>query len=182
MESNTNWRNAGLGLIFIAIFGAIIWVLFYEIGQAPWQFITILIASSSALIGALITVAGNFNIQIRNEQKPNKIEIYDKVMNLFFDIILAQKIGQEPKTEQELIKSIYDITPNLILWASDDVLKIYIQLRNMGNNVQNSPNDLIQLFGKMLIAMRKDLGHQNNQIDERSILGTFINDVENLSK
>ncbi len=96
MESNTNWQNAGLGLIGIAIFAAIICALFYQIGQAPWQFITILIAS----LGALITVAGNFNIQIRNEQKPKKVEIYEKVINLFFDSIFAQKLGQEPKTEE----------------------------------------------------------------------------------
>ncbi|MDP8935283.1 MAG: hypothetical protein M3N42_14370, partial [Cyanobacteriota bacterium] len=63
----------------IAIFGVLIGALFYEIGQAPWPFITIVIA----LLGALITVAGNFSIQIRNEQKPKKIEIYDKVINFF---------------------------------------------------------------------------------------------------
>jgi hypothetical protein len=33
----------------------------------------------------------------------------------------------------------------------------------------------------MLLAMRKDLGHQNNKINEMSILGTFVNDIENLS-
>ncbi len=79
MKSNTNWQNAGLGLIGIAIFGVLIWALFYQIGQAPWPFVTIVIA----LLGALITVAGNFSIQIRNEQKPKKIEIYDKVINFF---------------------------------------------------------------------------------------------------
>ncbi|MEZ2278855.1 MAG: hypothetical protein ACBR12_18295 [Microcoleus sp.] len=178
MESNTNWRNTGLGLIGIAIFGAIIWVLFYEIGQAPWPFITILIA----FIGAVITVAGNFNIQVRNEQKPKKIEIYDKVINLFFDSIFSQKLGQEPKTEKELVKSIYDMTPDLILWASDDVLNLYIKLRKMANNMEDSSATPILLFGQMLLAMRKDLGHQNNQINEESILGVFINDVENLSK
>ncbi|MEG4294135.1 hypothetical protein Q5692_35525 [Microcoleus sp. C2C3] len=177
MESNTNWQNAGLGLIGVAILGAIIWALFYEIGQAPWQFITIIIAS----LGALITVAGNFNIQVRNEQKPKKIEIYDKVINLFFDSIFAQKLGQEPKSEEELIKSIHDMTPDLILWASDDVLNLYIKFRQMANK-QDSSTTPILLFGQMLLAMRKDLGHQNNQINEESILGTFVNDVENLSK
>ncbi|MCC3588006.1 hypothetical protein [Microcoleus sp. PH2017_30_WIL_O_A] len=177
MESNTNWQNAGLGLIGIAIFGAIICALFYQIGQAPWQFITILIAS----LGALITVAGNFNIQVRNEQKPKKVEIYDKVINLFFDSIFAQKLGQEPKTEEELVKSIHDMTPDLILWASDDVLNLYIKFRQMANR-QDSSTTPILLFGQMLLAMRKDLGHQNNQINEESILGTFVNDVENLSK
>ncbi|WP_293355994.1 MULTISPECIES: hypothetical protein [unclassified Microcoleus] len=169
MESNTNWQNAGLGLIGIAIFAAIICALFYQIGQAPWQFITILIAS----LGALITVAGNFNIQIRNEQKPKKVEIYEKVINLFFDSIFAQKLGQEPKTEEELVKSIHDMTPDLILWASDDVLNLYIKFRQIANN-QDSSTTPILLFGQMLLAMRKDLGHQNNQINEESILGTFV--------
>jgi len=88
MKSNANWQSAGLGLIVIAILGLIIWALFYEIGKAPWQFITILIA----LLGTLITIAGNLQIQIRNEQKPKKVEIYDKIIKFFFESILAHKL------------------------------------------------------------------------------------------
>ena len=80
-----NETNIGLGIITLTILGLIIWALFHEIGQAPWQFITILIA----LLGALITFAGNLQIQIRNEQKPKKTEIYDKVIKFFFDSIFA---------------------------------------------------------------------------------------------
>jgi hypothetical protein len=179
MKSDTNWQSAGLGLIVIAILGLIIWGLFYEIGQAPWQFITILIA----LLGTLITFSGNFLIQIRNEQKPKKIEIYDKIIKFFFDSILASKLGQKPKTEEELIQGFADMTPDLILWASDDVLNLYIKFRQItNNNMQDSSSNPILLFGQMLLAMRKDLGHQNNQINEVSILGTFVNDVENFSK
>lgn len=179
MKSDTNWQNAGLGLIGIAILGLIIWALFYEIGQAPWQFITILIA----LLGTLITFSGNFLIQVRNEQKPKKIEIYDKVIKFFFDSILASKLGKKPKTEEELIQGFADMTPDLILWASDDVLNLYIKFRQItNNNMQDSSSNPILLFGQMLLAMRKDLGHQNKRINEVSILGTFVNDVENLSK
>jgi hypothetical protein len=179
MKSDTNWQSAGLGLIVIAIIGLIAWALFYEIGQAPWQFITILIA----LLGTLITFSGNFLIQIRNEQKPQKIEIYDKTIKFFFDSILASKLGQQPKTEEELIQGFAEMTPELILWASDDVLNLYIKFRQItNNNRQDYSNNPILLFGQMLLAMRKDLGHQNNQINEVSILGTFVNDVENLSK
>ena len=98
MKSDTNWQNVGLGIIATAILGLMVWALFHEIGQDPWQFITILIA----LVGTLITFAGNFQIQIRNEQKPKKIEIYDKVIKFFFDSILASKLGQEPKKEEDI--------------------------------------------------------------------------------
>jgi len=179
MKNDTDWQKTGFGLIAVGILGLIIWALFHEVGQAPWQFLGILIA----LLGALITYAGNFQIQIRNEQKPKKIEIYDKVIKFFFDSILASKLGQEPKTEEDLVQGFADMTPDLILWASDDVLNLYIEFRQRTNdNTQNSSSNPILLFGRMLLAMRKDLGHQNKQIDEVSILGTFVNDVENLSK
>ena len=176
MRTNT---NIGLGIITVAIFGLIFWELFHEIGQAPWQFVTILIA----LLGTLITVAGNLQIQIRSEQKPNKIQIYDKTIKFFFDSIFASKLQKKSKSEQELIQWFSDMTPDLILWASDDVLNIYIKFRQLAdNNMLDSPNNSILLFGQMLLAMRKDLGHQNNKLNELSILGTFVNDVENLSK
>jgi hypothetical protein len=44
-----------------------------------------------------------------------------------FDTILANKIGKKPKSEDELIKSFADMTPDLVLWASDDVLNLYSQ-------------------------------------------------------
>lgn len=176
MKSNT---NIGLGIITLAILGAIIWALFYEIGQAPWQFITILIA----LLGTLITFSGNLLIQIRNEQKPKKIEIYDKIIKFFFDSIFSSKLGQQPKTEEELIQGFADMTPDLILWASDDVLNVYTQLRQIiNNNMQDSLNNTIPLFGQLLLAMRKDLGHQNKQINEVVILNTFLNDAGNFFK
>ncbi|AFY37694.1 hypothetical protein Lepto7376_1342 [[Leptolyngbya] sp. PCC 7376] len=179
MKRDTNWQSIGIGLVTITIIGLVIWALFHEIGKAPWQFITILIA----LLGALITFAGNLQIQIRNEQKPQKTEIYDQVINFFFDSILASKLGREPKSEDELVQGFANMTPDLILWASDDVLKLYIEFRQIAsNNISMSPNNLILLFGQLLLAMRKDLGHQNNKIDKISILGTFVNDVENLAK
>jgi hypothetical protein len=177
MKSDTNWQSFGLGIIAISIIGLICFALFHEIGQAPWPFISILLA----LFGALITFAGNLHIQIRNEQKPKKIEIYDRLIKLFFDTIFANKIGKKPKSEDELIKCFADMTPELILWASDDVLNLYITFRQIStSDPRINPSNPVILFGQMLLAIRKDLGHQNNNINESFILGTFVNDLDKL--
>lgn len=180
MERSTNWQNFGLGIVAITIVGLVGWALFHEISQAPWQFITILIA----LLGTLITVSGNLQIQIRNEQKPKKTEIYDKFINLFLGYLLAAKLGKEQKNEEELIKSLAEITPDLILWASDEVLSLYIKFRQMadGSLKKSSEDNPMLLFGQLLLAIRKDLGHQNKEIDKKSILSTFVNDIHALSK
>lgn len=165
MRNDNNLQNFGLGLLGLAFIGLIAWGLFYEIGKAPWQFITIFIG----LIGTFIAFAGNLNIQIRNEQKPKKIEIYDKIIKLFFDSLFAEKLGMKPKDQDELSILFAEMIPDLILWASDDVLNIFIKFKS-----DNSSNKLF-LFGEMLLAMRKDLGHQNNKLTKESILLTFIN-------
>jgi hypothetical protein len=177
MNNDTDWQSFGLGII--AIIGLVFFALFHEIGQAPWPFISILLA----LVGTFITFAGNLHIQTRNEQKPKKIEIYDRLIKFFFDTILANKIGKKPKSEDELIKGFADMTPDLVLWASDDVLNLYIEFRKiLTNDPRINLNDSIKLCEKMLLEIRKDLGHQNNNINELSILGTFINDTYKFSE
>jgi hypothetical protein len=168
MSSDFNWRSTILGIVTIIILGLISYFLFHEITQAPWQFVTILIA----IIGGLISFAGNLQLQIRNDQKGKKIEIYEKVINLFFDLILADKLGKQPKTETQMTQEFANLTPDLILWASDDVLNLFIRFRQGDGQ--------ILILGQLLLAMRKDLGHQNNGMSDTSILGTFVNDIENL--
>jgi hypothetical protein len=100
-----------------------------------------------------------------------------------FDTILANKIVKKPKSEDELIKGFADMTPDLVLWASDDVLNLYITFRQIStNDPQINPTNPIVLFAKILLAIRKDLGHQNNNINELSILGTCVNDTYKLSE
>lgn len=122
-------------------------------------------------------------IQIRNEQAPKKAEIYDRVIKLFFDALFAKKVEKEIKTEQQMINEIADFIPDLTLWASDEVLKSFISLRLSqvsGKKINNQSSTPVFLFSEMLVAMRKDLGHSNKNIDKRTILGIVVNDVENL--
>jgi hypothetical protein len=181
MKSDADWQTIGLGIIIIAILGSISWALFHKITQAPWQFITILIAS----LGALITLAGNLQIQIRNDQKAKKFEIYEKVIKFFFDEFSETKLTKDRKTKDQKIEKFREIMSELALWASDDVLAIFIEFRQMSNekvypDKKVDPNALILLLGRLMLAMRKDFGYQNKGIDQKAILATFINDAENL--
>jgi hypothetical protein len=176
MNSNNNLLNAGLAIVFIAILGWVVIFLFSEIGRAPWQFITILIA----FLGGLITLAGNLQLQIRNEQREKKIEIYEEVIQFFFEVVFATKLGHESKSEEELVDFFQRIIPKLVLWASDDVLATFIKFRQLSN--QSGGTSAFSLFGKLLLDIRKDLGHQNKSLDELYLLGVFVNDIENLSQ
>ena len=57
MKSNAGSQNTLLGVIGISFIVLIIWIIFHEFSQAPWQFITVLIA----LLGGIITSKSNYS-------------------------------------------------------------------------------------------------------------------------
>lgn len=176
MNSNdNNLQSVGWGLIALGIIGWIIISVLNEFRQAPWQFISVFIA----FVGALVTYTSNLQMQIRNEQIDKKTQIYEELVHFFFEIIFAKKINQQPKSENETIEFLVKITPKIIMYASDNVLNSFIKFRT--DAIQNTDNSIIN-FGEMLLSIRKDLGHNNSDLQNLSILSVFINDVDTLEK
>lgn len=99
---------------------------------------------------------------------------------LFFEVVFATKLGHEAKSEEEVIDFFQRIIPKLVLWSSDDVLETFIKFRQL--SAQPGNTSTFSLFGKMLLDIRKDLGHQNKGLSELYLLGVFVNDIENLSQ
>lgn len=174
--SNGSWESIGIGILAVTILSSIVRALFSGLNQAPWAFITV----SAALLGTLITVGANLRIQNRNTQAPMKAEIYDKLIKYIFDATLPTP-GREPVSKESLANTQAEITPELILWGSDDVLKLFMEFRQAGftqteRPETKAPEELILLLGQILVAIRKDLGYENQKISELSILRTFISD------
>lgn len=178
MEQKTNWQNAGLGLIGVALIGWLIITLFSTLEQAPWQALTVVLA----VFGSALTVGSNFQTQIRNEQREHKVKIYEDITHFFFEIIFTTKLGKIPKTEEEITTFLVDITPKLVMWGSDEVLKSFKEFRicagKTGSESYASSIDAILIFEQMLLHIRKDLGHSNRNLKTCSILGIFVNDIE----
>lgn len=174
--SNKRLQSIGIGILAVTIAGSIVRALFTGLDHAPWAFITV----SAALLGTLLTVRDNLRIQDRSAQAPMKAEIYDKLIKYIFDATIPTP-GREPVSKESLAGIQADITPELILWGSDDVLKLFMEFRQAGFIQTECPEKkasegLILLLGQILVAIRKDLGYENQKISELSILRTFISD------
>ncbi|MBD2246787.1 hypothetical protein [Nostoc sp. FACHB-888] len=178
MEQKTNWQNTGLGLVGIALIGWLLITLFSTLEQAPWQALTVVLA----VFGSALSVGSNFQNQIRNEQREYKVKIYEDITHFFFEIIFATKLGKIQKTEEEVTAFLVDITPKLVMWGSDDVVKSFKEFRSSasktGSDSYTSSIETMLFFERMLLDIRKDLGHSNRNLKTCSILGIFVNDIE----
>lgn len=179
MENKVNnLQSAGIGLLALGVIGWLVIAFFSTLEQAPWQALTVILA----VFGSALTIASNFQTQIRSEQREHKLEIYEKITHFFFENLFAVRLGQEPKTEEEVTQFLVEVTPKLVMWGSDQVLKSFREFRKAGDgqnsNSQAAGLELMLIYEQMLLHIRKDLGHQNQALTKGSILGIFINDID----
>ena len=82
-----------------------------------------------------------------------------------------------------MIKFMAEITQELVIWGSDEMLEAFYKFRmmsieNADGNSEN-PYDVLFMVEDLLLAIRKDLGHKNKNISRGKILGLFVNDLPN---
>lgn len=119
------------------------------------------------------------------EIKESKQRIYEQKRKFYNDLIapfrdllknIKSKKGSQEFTDRQ-ISSAMDAAFDNILYASDDVIKLYGQFRNNSQNTQTDNNQYktLKLFAHLLLAMRKDLGNKMSNLNEIQILRMFIN-------
>lgn len=115
-----------------------------------------------------------------------KIEIYDRFIRGLLDSFFAQRRGQDPA--KQMAQFFHDSTPDLAVWASDDVLARWSRLRRKfaadetrdQDTASDSARGLEKLFEleELFLAIRRDLGHSNKGLAEGDVLGLWVNDLD----
>jgi hypothetical protein len=145
-----------------------------------------LFATLFTALGAIISIltAKHFEIKhkILYDIRKKKIPVYNKWMDFFFDLMFKEKFGEVPLTEQEMAKFFSDFTKQIIIWGSDDFLKLFYEYKKLLQSPEYSGKleDTFLLTEKILYAIRVDLGHKNKNLQEGDILTLFITDAETL--
>ncbi len=144
-----------------------------------------LVIASATIIVSLISVLVSKHLDRKAEilahLREKKIPTYEKIIKFIFSLTFAEKIGKKQPSEKEMIKFMAEITQELVIWGSDEMLNAFFKFRMMSleNTDNNSGNPYVVLFmvEDLLLAIRKDLGHKNENVSRGKILGLFINDL-----
>lgn len=132
-----------------------------------------------SLVSLILSKYYERKAEIRKEHRDKKVPIYEEFIHFWFKILFAQKAGEAPPNEQDIIKFLNDFTQKLMIWGSDSVVKAFSIFREKLINIdpKNPPTEGMILFEKMLYEIRKDLGHKNKNLKQGDILALFINDI-----
>ena len=145
-----------------------------------------IIATSGTIIVTLISVLVSKHLerkaQILAHLREKKVPIYEKIINFIFSLTFAEKLGKKSPTEKEIVKFFAEVTQELVIWGSDEMIDAFYKFRieniDHANGLQTEPNGILFTVENLLLAIRKDLGHQNKNIPKGKLLSLFINDLK----
>ena len=119
--------------------------------------------------------------RLHNERR----QIYIRVLRPYFHILGGKTSPDDLRESLRRLKSVEHRTAlfELTLVGSDGVVRAVSDFMQQGFRVAQegstmSPSDLVQTWGGVLLAIRRDLRDRKTQLRERDMLRSFITDID----
>ena len=145
--------------------------------------VAIIAAAATVFVSVLSIVIGKVyesRALIQKEHREKKIPVYEDLIKFMFRVLMGTKTGDIP-SEKEMIEFMSGFTQRMMVWGSDDVLYAWVQWRRVLTNeadLKANPMKLILLYEKLILAIRRDLGHNNKGLKTGDVLALFVNDID----
>lgn len=194
VKNDSSWPVVEV-IIFLGLLAGILYGLSYLI-KPLWRIGTQVVQEISPpvaiITGVSITVGVSFLYSIRYliqlrtqaQNQMKRAKVYESVIHFYIETMLWEKLGQEPKTEQEIAEFYAAITPKMITCASNRVIKQYAHLREWSLKQATDPDpnffnhvESLFEFETLFLAMREDLGYPAKDLKKGEILSLFVNDI-----
>lgn len=189
------FKSIAQALIGLAILGGLGWVLFLGVsagirtlkGLQSDVAVAVLAAAVTIVVSIVTLIITKYletQSTIKQQLREKKVPIYEELISTMFRLLFADKLGTPPMSESEIVTFFVSWTERLVVWGSDEVVREFRAFRmhfvNMNATDVNSRHAFEGLFRfeKLMLAVRRDLGHANQNLGRGSILGLFVNDID----
>ena len=182
----------GWGLLVAAVLALAFggqWLFGLLMGLQKEVAAAIIAAGATVVVSVLAVVLGKYferRSAIEQSLRAEKVPMYQGIISFWFRILNGEKLGKKPLSEQQTLVQFDEITQKLLIWGSDDAVRSWVDFRlssfaqaeGADGTQGNASVEGLRLFGKFLKAVRRDMGHANKGVSVRTLLGLFINDVD----
>ena len=179
-------------LVTLVILGWLAWVAFTlfwgGLTSLEPAVLSPLLLASGTLMGVVVTVVGGQAFQRaaarEDAQRPRKIEIYERFMKEWADVLQLGKPRENRQTQEPspaVVEYLGQFSREVILWGSAGVVKAYSHFMQVSRGAEGNPQvgeEAVFAFEKTLLHIRSDLGHSNRGLAEGDVLRLFVTDIE----
>ena len=149
--------------------------------------VAIIASAVTVLFSVLSIVVGKAyesRALVKREHREKKIPVCEDLIKFTFRIFMSAKTGDAP-SGKEMAEFMSAFNQRIMVWGSDDVLAAWVEWRRAAIRQANGKGDstnLMLLYGQLILTIRRDLGHKNENLGSRDVLALFVNDIDQVSK
>ena len=173
------------GLIVLAVIAGLLYLLVSVMLDALAGMDSAIAAATvpagAAVVVAVLSVLISRHLEnraaLRKELREKKVPGYEQLIEFLFGILMSVKSDQKLE-ESELVTRFSKINQTLMIWGSDEVLASFVAFRKTVTQQPVEVARMLVAYERLILGIRRDLGHSNKGIGTGDILSLFINDID----
>ncbi|MYF39888.1 MAG: hypothetical protein F4221_03405 [Rhodothermaceae bacterium] len=139
------------------------------------------IAALGAVISAFISKRQERKAAVEAQLRDKKVPGYEMVIKLVYDVVdRVQK--NEKINDRKMRTRMFEIMRQITVWAPDEIVEAFVKFKKSGSSFKqlDDPRHTLDTIADLMLAIRKDLGHDTGNLDRKTILAMFVSDVDEL--
>jgi len=171
-DQNTTLRDVLVGLVVLAVVLAMGYGFFaalvYLIKQLESQIAAAIVAASvSAIASVLAVIISKYferRSRIKQEIRDKKTPVYENLIGAMFEFVFSQTAdNRESLNEDELADIFQEMTPKLVVWGSQDVIRAWIHFREYEWKSAKGLK-ILEPWKSLMTAIRNDMGNKSDKL------------------
>ena len=138
-----------------------------------------IVAGGVALVSILFTILRERSKAIREAHREKKIEVYNQFFDIIFDFLKdPSKVNDLEGVDRSspIVQKLMDISRGALLYGSPKVILAFAEWRTSSQKVSGDRYAPIRAIGKILLAMRSDIGLSNWGLNEINVHQIYVTD------
>ncbi|MCY3629861.1 MAG: hypothetical protein OXI05_08140 [Bacteroidota bacterium] len=130
-------------------------------------------------MSALISKKEDRKAAVEAQMRDNKVPSYEMVIKLVYDV--ANTVQKNEKIDEtEMRETMFEIMRQITVWAPDEVVRAFVDFKKNKPSYKqlDDPRNTLDLVADLILAIRKDLGHNKGSLDRKTVLAMFVSDVD----
>ena len=150
------------------------------------NWIQVLGPSVLMLLGGLITWVIKSRIEelraVEEKLRETRREVYAEILEPYIKLFADASPKSQAQIQKQITSEAYRKNAfNLSLFGSDEVVRAYNDLMSHGYQAESSgdqnPGKMLQLWGKLLLEIRKNLGNKGTKLSEMDMMRGMLKDI-----
>lgn len=127
----------------------------------------------SSIVSKVIEYRQNTKRYLYEKREQPYVEFIEMVYKLQENVKKNRKY-----TEKEMLEDVFSFSKKLILWGSNDVIRKWLNFREISQIENRNPMDNIFMLEEIIFEIRKDMGQKKGGLKQGDILAFFVNDIK----